>query len=606
LIVAATLLAGCTGLRRTPDPAPAPTDDRAALETVPADSPPPEVPESTAAPFIQSLDLEPVTADGEAEATEELTPAPVDELAEELPEVPPDRAEEERELATQAPPTYDVPMVVNDQVLRWLDYYAVRRNTSFVQGLERSGRYVERFREIFAEHGVPQDLVYLAHVESAYKTSAYSRAHAKGIYQFISGTARRYGLRVDWYVDERSDQEKSARASASYLRDLYDEFGDWYLALAGYNAGEGRVRRAIARSGSKDFWVHSEKRLYRRETRNYVPAILAAILISKEPEKYGFTFTPESPLVYETIQVEGAADLRVLAECAGTTVDVLRDLNPALRRMQTPPDATTDVRVPPGTGGATLARLSEVPVRDRVLFTLHRIRRGDTLGAIARRYGVSVHSIQIANGMGRSTMIREGRTLKVPTSSAPASTWAASTVDRRAIAAGDPVVVRVRRGDTLWGIARRYGTTPDAIAAANDRSVRAVLHPGDRLTVHPGGGAVSGVTPVTGETVEYRVRRGDTLSGIASRYGTSARAIAAASGISLRSVLHPGDRLQVPGTPVRAAAGSTTVDYTVRRGDSLWRIANRHRTTVAAICRANGIRESDTLRPGTRLSIPMP
>lgn len=604
--LAAMLLPGCAGVHRTPGPAPDPvsvppaeTESEAPGEHAHATDPA----EAATDPFVDSLDLEAPAEEAPAES-EPLTPAPADELAEEPPEVPPERAEEERELATTAAPTYDVPMVVNDQVLRWLDYYAVRRNTSFVQGLERSGRYVERFREIFAEHGVPQDLVYLAHVESAYKTSAYSRAHAKGIYQFISGTARRYGLRVDWYVDERSDPEKSAHASASYLRDLYDEFGDWYLALAGYNAGEGRVRRAIARSGSRDFWEHSRRHLYRRETRNYVPAILAAILISKEPGKYGFEFEPDPPLVYETIRVEGAADLRVLAECAGTSLETLRELNPALRRMQTPPDATTDVHVPPGLGETTLARLAEVPANERILFTLHRIRRGDTLGAIARRYGVSVQSIQQANGMGRRTMIREGRTLKVPTSSASSSAWAAAAVDSAAIAAGDPVEVRVRRGDTLWGIARRYGTTPAAIASSNGRSVHAVLHVGDRLTVHPGGGAVG--TVASSETTAYRVRRGDTLSGIASRYGTTAQAIARASGISVRTVLHPGDRLQVPGSPARASAASTTVDYTVRRGDSLWRIANRHRTTVAAICRANGIRESDTLRPGTQLSIPVP
>ena len=592
-------LASCAPAMREPAPDPRTAEVGVADEAVPEihDADDRSVADDA---FHGLLDLVPpgVESDG---SEEELTPAPIDELTEEPPDLPVDRAVEERELAESSAPTFDGPVVVNDEVLRWLDYYSVRRKDSFVQGLIRSGAYVERFREIFAEAGVPRDLVYMAHVESAYKTTAYSRAHAKGIYQFISATGRRYGLRIDWYVDERSDPEKSARASAAYLRDLYDEFGDWYLALAGYNAGEGRVRRSIAKSGSEDFWELSRRRFFRRETRNYVPAILAAILISKEPAKYGFEFDPDAALEYDTIRVEGAADLRVLARCAGTSADTLRTLNPALRRMQTPPDGVIDVHVPVGTGQATLLALADVPADERVLFTLHRVRRGDTLGALARHYGVSVSSIQQANNLGRSTMIREGKTLRVPSSSAAAATIA---VDHAAIASGEPTLHPVRRGDTLWGVATRYGTTPSSIAALNGRSVNEVLSIGDRLTVVPGSTSSKTDTAVPGNTARYVVRRGDTLSSIALRHGTTPDVIASANGIRVRSTIHPGDRLTVPAGGQKVARGE--VAYTVRSGDSLWRIANRHRTSIAAICEANGISSSATLRPGTRLTIPSP
>jgi membrane-bound lytic murein transglycosylase D len=412
------------------------------------------------------------------------------------------------------------------------------------------------FRRIFAEAGLPQDLVYMAHVESAYKTTAYSRARAKGIFQFISSTGRRYGLRIDYWVDERSDPEKSARAATAYLTDLYEEFGDWYLALAAYNGGEGRIRYALRRSGKKDFWGIARTRYIRRETRNYVPAILAATLISKEPAKYGFDFEPDAPLVYDTIQVEGAADLRVLAKCAGTELDTMKRLNPSLRRYQTPPGATTDVRLPVGAAESTLAALEAIPPKERVLYARHKVRQGDTLSGLSRKYGVSVRSIQQANNMGRRTMIREGRVLLIP--STVAGDYPAIPADYRE---GEVLAYRVRRGDTLYGIARRYRTTSSSIAAASGISVDKTLHPGDRLTVVPGvrapadarriveGGAaaaavVDSSAGSSGREV-HTVRRGDTLWGIAAAYNTTVDALCALNRISRHSVLYPGTRLAV-------------------------------------------------------------
>jgi membrane-bound lytic murein transglycosylase D len=493
----------------------------------------------------------PLELDAEIGAGEPISTSPHDDLETASPELTPEQAEQERQRLLNLEPVFDIPIEINEQVLGWIDYYSNKHKDSFTPGLVRSGRYLPMFRQIFQEAGLPQDLVYMAHVESAYKTNAYSRAHAKGVFQFIASTGRRYGLRVDWWVDERSDPEKAAEAAAAYLTDLYEEFGDWYLAMAGYNAGEGKVRRAIRRTGSTDFWKIAKTRYLKRETRNYVPAIIAATLISKQPEKYGFSFSPDPPIEYESIEVGGAADLKVLARCAGSDFETLKRLNPALRRYQTPPDGTTTVRVPAGTGEATLAALENVPQSERVLYVRHKIRKGDTLSTIGRKYGVSVSAIQGANKMGRTTMIREGRTLVVPTVSAGAYDY--TPAGEQAAATGEAITYRVRRGDTLSHIARRYRTTAPAIAAASGISVNKVLSIGGRLTVVPG---------VRSTSTARRIGQG----------GSAA-----------------------------VAAGSST--HTVRRGDSLWKIAGRYGTTVNRLCRMNGISSRSTLYPGMKLKV---
>ena len=325
---------------------------------------------------------------------------------------------------------------------------------------------------------------------------------------------------------------------------------------------------------------------------------------------------------YETVQVKGAADLRVLAKCAGTDVETLAGLNPALRRRQTPPSAVTDVRVPPGRGERTLVELARIPQNERILYARHRVRKGDTLSTIARAYGTSVYAIQQSNGMGRRTMIRAGQTLKIP--SAAASRYPSG---EESVGADGVVVYRVQRGDTLWAIARRYGTTPQKIALQNGISVNHTLRVGERLNVGSSRAVASATrreTPDraapgasgtgTAEPIQYRVRRGDNLWSIARRYDTTTHASAAASGISPRRTLGIGDRLTVvPGArSARQALGvvdasrvaaSGKVVHTVRRGDNLWQIASLYRTTVDAICRLNGISSRSTLYPGTKLTV---
>ncbi len=474
----------------------------------------------------------------------EIEPSPLDDLDITSPEIGPAAIEEERNLVELATPSFDIPMVFNDRVLSWVDFYSNRHRAKFLPGLARSGRFLPMIQRIFAEEGLPRDLAYMAHVESAYKTNAYSRAKAKGIFQFIQGTGRRYGLRIDYWVDERSDPEKATRAAAAYLRDLYAMFDDWYLALAAYNTGEGKIQRLINRTGQKDFWHFAKKGMLHRETANYVPAILAATLISKDPERFGFFPDYERPIEYETVRIDGPVHLKVLARCAGTDLETMKLLNPALRRQQVPV-GSLEVRVPPGTGAATVAALDAVPKSERGASGRHVVRKGETLGKIAQRYGVRVSDLQAANGMGKRTLLRVGQELTIPGAGFSA-----------AGASGSEEPSRPR------------------------------------------------------STATYKVRSGDTLAKIARRYGTTPAAIASASGIRVHSVLRVGQRLKIPGPRGETAeAGSEGVHepgpvvHTVRRGETLYRIAGRYRVTVDQICALNNISPSTTLYPGTRLTI---
>ena len=501
------------------------------------DQDPADADDDATAEFMADL-LDPVEEPGPGEV---VTAAPHDELADVEPVLSPEWAEIERMLLETSGPTYDIPMVINDKVLAWVEHYSTERAELFEKGLVRSGRYLSMIRQVFEEAGIPLDLGYMAHVESAYKTNAYSRAHAKGVFQFISSTGRHYGLRIDYWEDERSDPEKAARAATRYLKDLYAEFGDWYLALAAYNAGEGKVRRGRARSGAGDFWELARTRYIRRETKNYVPAILAATIIAKDPVRYGFYSTPDEPVVYDSIEVEGAVDLKVLANCAGTDMATMKLLNPALRRQQTPPDRRSDVRVPVGTSEMTLARLAEIPESERILYAHHIVRKGDTLWEISRAYGVSISAIQSSNGMGRRTLLKPGKALKIPTTGASGSASA-----RARVQSGETVTYRVQRGDTLSRISRWFDTTPSAIAANNGMRVNDTIRVGQKLTV------------VAGE-----------------RYGS-----------------------------VRASSSGGPTIHTVRRGDTLWDIARVYRTSVNEICSLNRISPRATLRPGTQLTVP--
>jgi membrane-bound lytic murein transglycosylase D len=314
---------------------------------------------------------------------------------------------------------YDIPIVLNEAVLKSLNFWLGKGRKYFADGLVRSGRYREMIAETFKTESIPLDVMYLAQVESLFKTQAVSRARARGIWQFGRGTAIRYGLKVNRYVDERSDPEKSTRAAARYLSDLYAMFKDWSLVLAAYNWGEGKVLRLINRSGRTDFWDLLElKRNFPKETKNHVPLIMASIILARNPEKYGLPTELDQPPVFDRVSMSKPTDLRAAAKVMGLTVAQLKELNPALRGLTTPPGYPDfELRVPAGMSQETIGKLAALPVakvRVQPDYTArYRVRPGDTLNGIASKLGVTVAALQSANKVQPSSL-KAGMWLTVP------------------------------------------------------------------------------------------------------------------------------------------------------------------------------------------------
>jgi membrane-bound lytic murein transglycosylase D len=360
--------------------------------------------------------------------------------------------------------------VTNDRVQKWLDYFTGKGRKDMQRWLSRAPRYRPMVSAILEDEGLPQELFYLALIESGLNPNAYSRAHAAGMWQFISSRARMYGLKVDWWIDERRDPEMATRAACAYLKELYDRFGSWELALAGYNSGEGRVERAQRKRPScRDYWCLDLP----RETENFVPKFMAALMIGSDPEEYGFTVPTECPaLGYDTIEVTDAVDLQVVADATGTTYDTIKKLNPSLRRWCTPPGkCSTTVRVPKGSGNTCVAAIDRIPPEDRVSWRRHRVSRGETLSGIAKAYGPSVSAIASVNNISNPHRIRCGSYIVIPIG--PGSEGA-EYAD-----AGGTVSYKVRRGDTISSIARRHGKSTRDVLRWNGLGWHSRIYPGD-------------------------------------------------------------------------------------------------------------------------------
>ena len=538
---------------------------------------------------------------------ETRTLAEVFEESEELVVLPPIDLYFDDDVADQViedsllPPS-DFPLVLNQTVEQFLE--AMTSSGEFNQristGLQRSGAYLPMIRPKFARAGLPEDLSYLPLIESAFSLTAYSRARAHGMWQFISSTGRFYGLEIGSLVDERRDPVRSTEAAVAYLSDLHDTFDDWYLALAAYNSGAGNVRRAIRRSGSRDFWVL--RRYLPRETRNYVPAFIASVIVAKRPEKYGFKPSQAKPWSYDAIDVPDALDLQFLASKAGISLDVLRELNPAIRRDLTPARSTTVLRLPLGTAATAEAVLESTPRDKWAPRMIHTVRSGDSLYEIALRYGSSVSAIRQANGLSGS-LIRPGQSLVVPRFGS--GSQYASHQPNRTSKDGS---YEVRRNDTLWDIARGFSISVESLCAANGLHRRDVIRPGQRLRIPDGATRAAAATtrpPTRMTSSTHTVRSGDTLYDIARQYDVTVSALRRSNGLST-SRIYPGKVLRIP-TPVgkstedRAAAQPDT--YRVQKGDTLYDIARRFGTSISALRRANGL-SSSRIYPGDVLRIP--
>ena len=321
-----------------------------------------------------------------------------------------------KNLAVKSEPTFSIPVEINDKVVAFIKAFQSVRHQSIQNSLDRSGIYLKRFKTIFREAEIPEDLAYLPIIESGFRTNAYSRARAMGIWQFIRSTARLYGLRVDWIIDERKDPEKSAKAAAQYLKHLYEKFGDWYLALASYNGGPGKVSRAIRRVGSRDFYRLARTRYLRRETKNYVPAFVASLLIAKSPEKYGFVVNEPETLYKEsrTIEIISPVSLKSVTSLLGVPYSDMKKLNAEIVRDFTPFNKKTYLlRIPSFSDEELLEELKRLPPKSRYFAGWYSVKKGDSLYSIARKFRTSVLKIKKVNKL-RSNLIRPGKRLLIP------------------------------------------------------------------------------------------------------------------------------------------------------------------------------------------------
>jgi membrane-bound lytic murein transglycosylase D len=381
-------------------------------------------------------------------------PAPIDEVAEMTFPVDPRLKARAEEAAKNI--SHDLPLTVNDEVLSFLNFFQTPRGRAIVEtGLRRAGRYRGMIARVLSEEGVPQDLIYLAQAESAFQPTALSRAGARGMWQFVAYRGQEYGLRHTWWLDERQDPEKATHAAAQHLRDLYKMFGDWYLAMAAYNCGPGNVQKAIERTGYADFWELYRRNVLPRETKNYVPIILALTLIAKDAPHYGIQAEPESPVATDMVKPGRAIDLRLVAETIDVDVETLRTLNPSLLRLATPDDPAFELHLPLGSAPKFSAEIADIPPDKWVSWRRHRVAAGETLTAIAKKYRVTPKAIADANNLESATALNTGEKLIIP------AIQPAAENKRRMVS------YRVRKGDTFLGIADRFSVESEDLLKWN-------------------------------------------------------------------------------------------------------------------------------------------
>jgi membrane-bound lytic murein transglycosylase D len=448
-------------------------------------------------------------AQGDGFAEKKYEPATIDALLGVSTFEPPPAAAQALQDTVEADleaTVHDVPIPLNQKVLSYVELFQGRLRDFIADGLKRGSRYLPMIQSVFRAEGLPLDLAYIPLIESAFKPNALSRAKAKGVWQFMRGTALEHGLKTDWYIDERSDPEKATYAAAKYLKTLHTMFdGDWHLAMASYNGGPGRVQRALKRAKAESFWSLARSTKYLpRETREYVPMILAAIIIAKNPIQYGFETIEPDPIKYDKVTVPRAVDLRRVAEWTGVSIDEIQALNPELRRWTTPVRYPNyEVKVPEGRAETLRERLGAADPTELTALRWHTVKKGETLATIARTLKVSRADLAEANHLTLKSRVRAGQDLIIPR--APAVALAAR-VDRPApveeiIASARPVpivpavstpavdssgrtklIYRVKAGDTLFSIARLFKTTVASLKSWN-RLATARINPGDRLTI---------------------------------------------------------------------------------------------------------------------------
>jgi membrane-bound lytic murein transglycosylase D len=458
------------------------------------------------------------------------------------------------------------PDISNSRIDFWINYYTGPGKERFERAVYRMELHRPVVEKILDELDLPPELICVALIESGFSMKAVSRARAVGPWQFIHGTAKLYGLRVNWWYDERRNIVASTYAAGNYLKDLHSIWGDWYLALAAYNCGEYRVARAVGRHRTDNFW---HLRLP-KQTQRYVPKFLAVLYILRDPDRYGIRLPEAEPIEFDEVRITDATDLSTIARCAGTSLKTLRDLNPECLRWTTPPKTEIMLKVPKGSGESCAANLAMIPPEERVTWTRHRVKRGETLSAISRKYGVSISSMKTLNNIRNAHRIHEGQMLIVPlqghhaevASSKPQYKTKSRNINKQALEryaqrSAPPkgykeVVYVVRQHDTLGQIAEDYHTSARRLRAWNDLSYRRYIYPGQKLLIYvpesfdePVHASVN--TPDRSQFVKHThvVKKGESFYSISKTYNISLDELLAWNNKSPRSVIYPGDVLQI-------------------------------------------------------------
>src|SRR6266404_1992178 len=504
---------------------------------------------------VNSEDMQ-ALQEGDGVTEQKAEPAPIDEAnGVTFPVDPKIKAQAEVEVqATRS----DLPLMLTDPVAGYINYFSTRGRGTLEHALIRGGRYQDMIQKILRQEGVPQELIYLAQAESGFHPLAVSRVGARGMWQFMGSRARGYGLQRSWWVDERQDPEKATHAAARHLNDLYNQFGDWYLAMAAYNSGPGTVQQAVRRTGYADFWELYRRNVLPKETRNYVPIIVAVTIMAKNPAQYGLDdVNLDKPIPYDAVKINYPIDLRLAAECVDATATDLQDLNPSLLRLTTPKDREFELRLPAGSREKFMSAVAAIPADKRLWWRYHKVQNGETLASLAKTYHTTATAISPANKLEEASLEPESR-LVIPI--APGKYSDTGTYARRITR------YRVHRGDTVETVAENFAVPARMVRGWNH--LRGNSLAGRRvLYLH---------LPVTPGAPGYEV---------ASKASNKASKKAA--------------KPTVKSTTASVSAG--VVQHKVRQGETLYSIASSYKTTVAALQRYH--RNTATLRPGMILVV---
>jgi membrane-bound lytic murein transglycosylase D len=457
--------------------------------------------------------------------------------------------QEETALGTEPDIHFDLDLRDTEDVQLYFRYYTRKHRKTFARWLKRAEPYLPYLRDEFKKHGLPQDLIFLPFAESGFNPWAYSWAGAAGMWQFMPATGRRYGLQVDWWLDERRNPFLATQAAIGYLKKLHNDFNDWYLALAAYNAGEGTIGRALRKTGCDNFFDLAKTRKYlKRETRHYVPKFIAILKIVRNLEELGFEpINWDAGLEQERLLVKGGTDLLALASYTGLSWKEFRRLNPAFRRQVSPPGKTCAVYLPLEKTALAREYLDSPDARPYAGYKHYRVRKGDSWWRISRRSGVPIAVLKKVNGH-RNNLLRPGQQIMIPGKGDRIVT--ASALSNTQVFAKKRANYTVKKGDTLWEIAKRFGTSTNTLLRANGLRSGRHLRIGQKLYIPDASSSSTKLARQNADKefkrlVRYHVRKGDNLWAIARRFGVTTRQLYAWNNLNKRSILRPGDRIKV-------------------------------------------------------------